>query len=89
MGKKYKVNPICPYCKEKHEWWTIAVTDEEQIAVDDFYEEHKFKSGLVILLEINNREIDPPLVHRNFKCQCGTEFETNVLILRENEVKEN
>lgn len=81
MGRVYRVNPICPYCKEEHIYWDIALTDDEQEKLDRHTEEHKGESTLKSLLS-------PPgiVITRNLKCCCGKEFETNIAIRKEYEL---
>ena len=80
-GRKYRINPTCPFCKEEHEYWDILLTEEEQRKMDDHVEKNKGCSSLFSLLS-------PPAIRvsRRLKCICGNEFEADVGLWPEDEV---
>ena len=70
MGRLYRINPMCPGCKEEHMYWDVRPTDDEQERLDHHTEMHKGESELYSLLS------QPAIIiTRKLKCgECGTEF---------------
>ena len=50
MGRLYRINPMCPGCKEEHMYWDVRPTDDEQERLDHHTEMHKGESELYSLL---------------------------------------
>lgn len=75
----YRVNPFCPNCGEEHVYYDIEISEEEQKIVDDYYEQHKNETTIVLLLNPA-----PLRVERKFRCPCcNTVFTKEVSIIRE------
>ena len=88
MGKRYRVNPICPVCGEEHISWTITLTDEEQKELDDYYRKtavrrEEYTDFGNLLCDFYEK---PLRVTRKFECFCNAIFEATVTVLRQNEV---
>lgn len=81
MGRLYRINPMCPMCKEEHMWWFIRLTDEEQQILDYHTEKHADETELCTLFS------KPPIIiTRKLKCgECGAEFQARVGIWKEME----
>lgn len=82
MGRLYRINPMCPGCKEEHMYWDVRPTDDEQERLDHHTEMHKGESELYSLL------FQPAIIiTRKLKCgECGTEFEARVGVWKEMEI---
>ena len=83
MGRLYRINPMCPACKEEHMYWDVHLTDDEQERLDHHTEMHKGESELYSLLS------EPAIIiTRKLKCgECSAEFEARVGIWKEMEVE--
>ena len=84
-GRKYKVNPFCPFCGEEHNWITVELTFSEQEEMDTYYAERSEMRGL----ELSFEEVkNPPLViRRTFKCNhCGKDYEKGAVVIRSQEI---
>lgn len=82
MGRLYRINPMCPGCKEEHMYWDVRPADDEQERLDHHTEMHKGESELYSLLS------QPAIIiTRKLKCgECGTEFEARVGVWKEMEI---
>ena len=80
-ARTYLVNPFCPSCGEEHMRFEVTISKEEQEIVDEYYEQHKNESPIVLALSSC-----PLYVERQFRCTCcGTVFTKKVGICRENQ----
>lgn len=78
-ARTYLVNPFCPNCGEEHMRFEVTISEEEQKVVDEYYEQHKNESPIVLALSPC-----PMYVEREFRCVCcGTVFMKKVGICRE------
>ena len=87
--RKYRINPICPNCREEHCCWVISLSAEEQEALDNYYKihekDHKGNSHLFNLMcDIENK---PLVIKRVLQCsRCEEEFEAMVTVFQEDEL---
>ncbi|MBQ2594957.1 MAG: hypothetical protein II567_16950 [Candidatus Riflebacteria bacterium] len=87
--RKYRINPICPNCREERCCWTITLSDEEQETLDNYYKAHeKDLQGnphlFNLMYDIENK---PLVIKRVLQCsQCNEEFEAMVTVSQEDEL---
>ncbi len=78
-ARTYLVNPFCPNCGEEHMRFEVTISEEEQRVLDQYYEQHKNESPLILALSPC-----PLYVEREFRCTCcGAVFTKTVGICRE------
>ena len=86
----YRVNPFCPHCGEEHNYWDIALTEEEQAALDQYYEsrseQRRKQTDLANL--IDDVCAKPLQINRKLRCcVCEEVSVAKITVFREDEIK--